>query len=275
MKKSICLLYVFFSIISLNLVSAQFGNFGSFSLMDFIDSGIGFDNFVFMAVFLIFFAFLFFIFGKVFKSPTGEPNKAISGTISFAISALITYGMYKTGFDVASLLYQMGIEQEVLYPIIFLVIFIGLIYLMKKFGLGKALMLLGLLLILLTLLTDIIYEEGTVLIAGIIFLLIGLWLWGRKNKKEKMKGYGGSGYYSSPPNQKTNPRMFSRINQSRFMQRRREITEARHQQKVEYERQRAREMYKRKLGDKFNIAKKNNDIEAMKKIARELKELTG
>ena len=129
-----------------------------------------------------------------------------------------------------------------MYIIVALVILIGLIFLIKETGLGKFLMLLGLFFILITLLTDIIYEEGTVLILGIILFLIGLWLWWRKRKnRTNINNPNYMGPYS-PSSRPSNPGIIRRM-----MNRKREISDAKHQEKVNYERQKAEQENQRKL----------------------------
>ena len=183
---------VVLSLFLINFVSAQFG-YGSFSLTDFFDS-IGPENLTLIALFLILFAVIFYATSRVFKDSYGQPNKAIAGVISFALSILATYGIYRSGFDISNLFYGFGISENLLYISIFIIFLIIMILIMWKLGVGGFFTIFGLFLILLAVFTDIVYEETMLVIIGCILLLIGLFLLWRRHRK--YSGYSGPGMLS-------------------------------------------------------------------------------
>ncbi|MCX6749527.1 MAG: hypothetical protein NTW17_02155 [Candidatus Pacearchaeota archaeon] len=165
---------VILSLFLINFVSAQFG-YGSFSITDIFDS-FGPENIILMAVFLVLFAVIFYATSRVFKDSYGQPNRAIAGVISFALSVLATYGIYRSGFDISGLFYGFGISGDLLYTSIFVIFVIIMILIIWKLGVGGFFTIFGLFLLLLIFFTDIIYEETIVGIVGGILLLIGLFL---------------------------------------------------------------------------------------------------
>ena len=177
----------FLSVLFINLVSAQFyGNIGQFSFSNFLSS-INPQDLTLMALFIIFFAVLFYAFGKFFKDSYGQPNKAIAGAVAFGVAALITYyGFYRTGFDLTGLFYGWGIDEGLLYSVIpILLLAFVVIGLWKRwFSFAGLFALLGFFLILLVMFTDIFYEEFFVGLVGFVLLLIGLWMLWRKHKKK-------------------------------------------------------------------------------------------
>ena len=163
-------------------VSAQFfGSYGEFSITDFF-SGIDPATITLGLLFLIFFALLFYALSRIFKDSYGQPNKAIAGIIAFAIAFLIIYGIYRSGFNLEDLFYSFGISSNTFYLIASIIIIIGAIFLIKKIKFCGFLIALGLLLILLSIFTDIFYEKTTVFIVGLVLLVIGLFLWRRRRR---------------------------------------------------------------------------------------------
>jgi len=167
-------------ILLIQFTSAQFfGGYGRFSIGNFFNN-IDSSTIILSSLFFIFFALLFYALSRVFKNPYGEPNKGIAGTIAFALSMLIIYGIHRSGFSLRDLFYGFGISEGVLYWIGLIIFIAFAALLIKKIRFNGFLMLFGSLFILLTIFTDIFYEEGLVLVIGIILLLIGLWLWKRR-----------------------------------------------------------------------------------------------
>ncbi|MBM3228523.1 hypothetical protein FJZ20_01400 [Candidatus Pacearchaeota archaeon] len=175
----------------IKLVSAQFfGSYGgSFSIVSFLDS-IGAENITFLALFIIFFAVIFYSLSRLFKDPYGQPNKPIAGILAFAISALISYGIYRSGFDLTSLLYGWGIDTSFLYPLfsIAILLFAGLM--IKYVGFGMFLMLLGAFFLYIALFTDIVYEKTLVGIIGIVSAVLGFVIWRRKAARRRLEQWG-------------------------------------------------------------------------------------
>ena len=251
------------------VVSAQFfGGYGGFSITNFFDS-IDSATMTLGLLFFIFFALIFYASAKIFKNPYGEPNKGIAGTIAFAVSLLIIYGIHRAGFNLGDLLYiPSGFIPIIILALAILVIWglgrkkeFGRKSFSLKRGLGGFFMLLGLLLILLATLTDIFYEKLTALIIGVFLLLVGILL--LKKRKRKLTGYDD--YGPSP----RGPGTFGRMRE-----RRRDIRDVKHEQKLDYERQKAEEKYQRKLhgAEVTRRAKKIAKIRGRREKIRERKE---
>ena len=171
----------------IKLVDAQFfGSYGgNFSIVSFLDS-FGVENITFMALFIIFFAVIFYSLSRLFKDPYGQPNKPIAGVLAFAISALISYGIYRSGFDLTGLLYGWGIDTSFLYPVISIAILLFAGLMIKYVGFGAFLMLSGASLFCIAIFTDIVYEKTFLAILGVILAVIGLGIlkWKRKTTRE-------------------------------------------------------------------------------------------
>jgi len=176
-------------ILLIQVISAQFySGYGGFSLGEFFDR-IDPQTIILVLLFLIFFALIFYALSRIFKDPYGQPNKGIAGTIAFCISAIIIYGLYRTGFDLGSVFYDWGFSVGSLYPnlsVLFLIVAGLLIWKLKISGF---LMTFGLFIILLTIFTDIFYEKGLVLIIGIVLLVVGFLLW--RGRRRRFRGGGG------------------------------------------------------------------------------------
>jgi len=158
------------TILALSFISAYYG--GSFSISDFFDS-IEPSTIILGALFLIFFAVLNFALGKFFKDKEGQPNKPITSVVALAVSLLIIYSIYRTGFDYEGTVYSIGIPQATIWAILPWVIIAGVIFLFWKLK-SNALLALGIILILLTTFGDFVYNKGGITTIGII--LIVLWL---------------------------------------------------------------------------------------------------
>ena len=134
------------------------------------------------------FAVINFALSRVFrtKDPLGRESwasKVTAGVVAFMLYAIATYGIYKMGFDFEDLFFNMGLSEETLYIIVPLVILAGLIYIGWKFGLCKVLVTLGIITIGVSM-TDLVYEKGVALFAGLVILALGLFFcWrGRQNR---------------------------------------------------------------------------------------------
>jgi hypothetical protein len=147
---------------------------------------------------LIFFALIFYALSRIFKDPYGQPNKGIAGTIAFCISAIIIYGLYRTGFDLGSVFYDWGFSVGSLYPILSIVFLIVAGLLIWKLKVGGFLMTFGLFILLLTIFTDIFYEKGLPLLIGIVSFVVGFLLW-RRRRRRRMGISRGGGRRLRPP----------------------------------------------------------------------------
>lgn len=94
-------------------------------------------------------------------------NRAMSIIIAGAISGAIAFWAYTSNFSLPS---------DILFPIVSFLLALGVIISIWKKKFSWLLIISGLLLILTTIFTDIFYEKGIVLIAGIVLLVLGIFL---------------------------------------------------------------------------------------------------
>jgi len=189
MKKRVLLLTFLLGLMLVRFVNAQLGYYGGFSLSNFFYS-IDSVTMSLVLVFIISFAFLIFILQKsIFRE-----NSTIAAVISFALSLGITYSLNRTGFNIAGLFYGFGISPDLLFTIFLMLFFILVIYFAVKKKLRYLILGLGLLLIILALFTDLIYERGVALLIGGALLLIGFWLISRNKKKKRRAHYDYGDY---------------------------------------------------------------------------------
>ncbi|MBU0894763.1 MAG: LPXTG cell wall anchor domain-containing protein [Nanoarchaeota archaeon] len=177
-------------LLSINFISAATFSIGS--LLDSVDD----STMLLGSLFLIFFALLYFVTCRFFKnSLTGEPNKAIAGTISFLLSLLIIWGINKTGFSIQNMFYDIGISESLLSALAPIILIIGSIIVIWKLSFRWFLIILGLLFILISNLTDLVYEKGLLTTIGIIMLVIGLLFLWRRRRQERGGGIGSPGMF--------------------------------------------------------------------------------
>ncbi len=190
MKKRSISIISLITLFSINLISAQFSSgYNRFSLPDLLRN-IDPQTMILGALFLLAFTLIYYALSRVFKDSYGQPNKTMAGIIAFIISALIIYGINQYGFDIEGLFYGIGLSSGILYLILPIILTAGAIFLIWKFK-QYSFLIIGLLLILLTLFTDIFYEQGLVLIIGVIMLLIGLIWWWKRRGRENTRDYSG------------------------------------------------------------------------------------
>ncbi len=132
-------------------------------------------------LFIVLFAIINFALMKSIK------NKGLSAIISFAISLFAIYGINKTRFDPSEMLYNIGLTQDLLYTVVPILIILGLVLLSRRFGFGKILLIVGVILSGLSF-TELIYEKGVLLAIGIGLIIIGGAFAYRKSKKDKLSG---------------------------------------------------------------------------------------
>jgi len=159
MKKGLLQTLFVFSILLIRSVSASF-HYGS-GLFDL-------STIIPFAIFAIFFALIFAGLSRTF-------NPSIAGVLSAATAFLIYYYLfYRTGFDLQGLFFNFGISNDFFYPIFSLIFLLIAIWVILRFGFSTLLLSIGLLLIALASVTDIFYEKGVVLIAGIVLTVLGI-----------------------------------------------------------------------------------------------------
>lgn len=145
-------------------------------------------------LFIIFYVLINFSLSKVFKK-----ERASSAIISLCVSLLAVYGLNKLNWDLSGVYLNLGLSEEFLYSVVPLII-LGLAILgsfvkdsmtgRRKFRLYRLFMILGGLLILLSFFA---YEQTILFIAGIVLILIGLFLLWRIKKKGTSPAPGALG----------------------------------------------------------------------------------
>lgn len=183
MKKVNSLLVSVLGIFAISLASAAYYP-GTFSLGDFLNQTDS-STLILGSIFIISFAFLNFALGKYFKD-----NKAISGSVSFAVSLLIIYAINRSGLNFDTFFFNIGISSDVLLPAMYLIFFAAFIFLVIKFGLAKTFIAFGALLVLVSFIPGLIYETGTAFFFGIILIIIGIAIFLFFKKKPNLSGAG-------------------------------------------------------------------------------------
>lgn len=168
---------IFSLLLSINFVSAYSYGYGKFSL-GFLFDALGQENLFLLGILIGSFALLNFALSK------GMKDRTTSAVVSFIIALFITAGAYFKGFDISNFFYDIGISEEVLPLLIFLVVLGLFIYLGTKFGFRAVLLFAGGLLIALSM-TDLVYEKGFIFVFGAILAGIGAWLYIRKGKENR------------------------------------------------------------------------------------------
>lgn len=145
-------------------------------------------------LFIIFYVLINFSLSKVFKK-----ERASSAIISLCVSLLAVYGLNKLNWDLSGVYLNLGLSEEFLYSVVPLII-LGLAILgsfvkdsmtgKRRFRLYRLFMILGGLLILLSFFA---YEQTILFIAGIVLILIGLFLLWRIKKKGTSPAPGANG----------------------------------------------------------------------------------
>lgn len=184
MKRGLLGILILLSLTSLTSAAYGYYNYSSFSLSDFFNT-IQPSTLILGVIFIICFAFVNFALGKFFKDAQGNPNRAIAGIVSLAVSLLIVYWVNRSGFyfDFA---YNGGIGislgalwtiGSIAFPILFIII--GM-----KYGWGMPIMLSGILLIITSALSYQAYIGG---IIGVILIIFGGYLWNKRRIKRNSK----------------------------------------------------------------------------------------
>jgi len=193
MKRGMKPVFLLGAIFSINIVSALYESYNRFSISNFLNEFINFigPSTIFLgAIFIIAFAFLYKILLKFFKE-----NNTAAAVVAFVVSFVLIYIINRAGFDFGVVFDYLGYSEGIPYIIILIFLFIGLFYLISKIGFAKILMILGVILVVVTAFTDWIYKEGISFILGVFMILIGLWLWRRSAKKQKMQAIQLAGQY--------------------------------------------------------------------------------
>ncbi len=169
------------SVLFLPFVSAQFGFGYGFSIEGFLDNFLNSSISVYILLFFIMFTVITLILSRVslFRGQYGQPNAFAAGVVSFSISALAIYYLYQSGFQGESLLSWLGLSGDSLSILVLILVVLVAILMVWKLGFKGLFFFGGLALVLTALSTELFYERGLAMIIGIVFLVIGLWLWQR------------------------------------------------------------------------------------------------
>src|SRR3989339_19673 len=135
--------------------------------------------FLFLSIFLIHFinaSYNTFSLRRYFK------NDSWAGIGAFCVSFLIIYLLNKSGFDFNGLFFSFGFSENLLYSILPIIFLIGFIIFIWYFSFSALFLSSSLILFILTIFTNFIYEKGAALVFGAILFLIGVWLWNKGNK---------------------------------------------------------------------------------------------
>jgi len=166
-------------IVSLTIILIAFISAATFSLSDILNT-IDEETLITLFVFIVSFALIFFALSKAFKT-----NNTIAAIISFASSFLITYWVNKSGFDLGSWIYDIGISEEILYlliPILAIAFAIFLVIRLRK----KSLFVFGGLFLLSSF---FVYEKTIMIVIGVVLLLVGFLWRGRNGSKDDPVNY--------------------------------------------------------------------------------------
>ncbi len=177
-KKNLLFLGVFL----LPLISA-YTSYYNFSLTGLFAS-IGSQTLLLGGIFLVIFVLINYILGKIFRD-----QKMVPAVIALVIAMFSVYGAYSRGWSLEGIFSNIGISTENSKMIFGIIIFIAIIWALKKIGFGKFLSLIGLAMLILPFLFDQIAQKGAMFIIGLILLILGLLTLRKKKsnleKKEK------------------------------------------------------------------------------------------
>lgn len=140
-------------------------------------------------VFIILYVLINFSLSKIFKK-----ERASSAIISLCVSLLAVYGINRTDFDLSGIFFNLGFSENILYIIVPWII-LGLAILAsfvkdkttgkRSFRLYRLLIALGAMIFIIGLTP--IYQKAIFIVAGIILILLGFFLWLRKKIHLKKK----------------------------------------------------------------------------------------
>ena len=184
------------SLLFINFVHAQFLGFdyGSFSISNFFNT-IDPSTVIYGLLFLILFTVIFLALSRMglFKSrrrnefgmPISEPNTIAAAVVSFCISALIVYYLYISGYNVQDFFYSLGFSGSLgsIFVVVLLVI-IG-VFMIVKFKFPAFFMIAGLLIMAISIFTDLVYEKGLAFLIGFAALIIGIFM--AKKVRDRVK----------------------------------------------------------------------------------------
>lgn len=188
MKKGLNYLILLVSLFLINFVSAQFYSGYGFGFGSFLSTIDPIAILEYGALFAVFFGPVYFALSKFFKDEYGNPNRVLTGSVSGSVATLIIIGLNRTGFSLEDLFSGIGISTSISYPVFIIIstLFLGFIFWIfgrgrngfsLRRGIGWLLTISGLLILGVAIFTDLIYESGVALVIGILFLILGFFMW--------------------------------------------------------------------------------------------------
>lgn len=143
----------------------------------------GVDIFYNLDAELIIFGLLFVLFFAVVRLALSKSikDKGSVGVISLCIALLSIYGLSKTNLDFTGFFYKIGINNNLLYSVIPIVILVGIVYMFWKVTARVIFSFFGVLLI-----VGSFFLQNAIWwfrIIGIIFLIIGLVLISKETRR--------------------------------------------------------------------------------------------
>lgn len=258
-KKSFIFLTILLIAFRINFTSAYYGQD---ALGNFFET-IGWTNLLIVCTFFISLVLLKFILSKTLDKTTAK-------IISFLLALAITGGFYFAGFNLQELLASIGIYEDALSLLIPIILIVGVIWIIKKFGFGNLLMILGGILGTISF-TDWVEQSMVLLIIAVALLIVGFFFHRTRKKKEQEKetGIKNQGFFRRKLNEGTFPGQ-QRYNQ--WKDYKKQATEQKYNQKLaerqkDYEdKQHKKEVLERaKKIEKIREKRENNEEEAKKK----------
>lgn len=139
------------------------------------------DLIIYTLLFVIFFVFIQLILSRSLR------DKNSASIIAFCVSLLSIYGLSKTGFDISQTVYNIGINQEIIYNVLPIIALIGILFVIIKVKMRYIMTFLGIGLIVGSF---FVYRKYLILGVGIGCLIIGLFLiWKEARRAVKHRVY--------------------------------------------------------------------------------------
>lgn len=195
MKRGVFTLALLASLFLINFVSAQlFDSYGGGGFFDGFGGGtISLGNFFdsldpSTVIYGLLFFILFTIFTlalsriKLFRNVQGQPNTVAAGVVSFAISAMTVYYLYRSGYNLESFFYDIGFSVD-LFSFLLTVVFVLLAFvIIKRYRFAGFFIVSGLFVMFISIFTDLVYEKATTFLIGLVLFVIGIFL-GKNTKR--------------------------------------------------------------------------------------------
>lgn len=158
--------------------------FGGFYLDDYISG----DFISYSIIFLIFLWLLQTILKRV---PLFQEGKTAS-IGALLLSAGITYGLYRSSWNLDRLIYSIGLPDGITSLILMAILLVAIFFAVKNFGLRGLFLFSGAVLIGISF-TDLVYDTASVAVIGFVLFGIGAWLWRKHSRGGNNENNGNGG----------------------------------------------------------------------------------